>query len=229
MGKKKIVFFTGAGIDKESGVNTFRDSGGLWEGHDIMEVATPEGWRRNRELVLDFYNKRRQQLHTIEPNQAHKLIAELEKDYEVVVVTQNVTNLHERAGSTNVIHLHGEMLKACSSRNKELTVPWTGDINIGDKHEDGSQLRPYIVWFGEDVPNIIKATKEVMGADILVVIGSSLQVYPAADLLNYIKEEGEFYYIDPSPILNKTFSNSTTIPKVATEGMEDLLKLLKDK
>ncbi len=223
--KKKIVFLTGAGISAESGVKTFRDHGGLWEGHDVKEVATLDGWRKNKELVLKFYNQRRKQLEEVKPNKAHRMIAMLEKKYDVVVVTQNVDDLHERGGSSKIIHLHGELKKACSSRNKELTVPYKADgIQLGDKHEDGSQLRPYIVWFGEDVPLLMEAAKEVSTADILVIVGTSLQVYPAASLSLYAKAECELYYIDPAPAEDPSLEYFKVIPKVATEGMEDFFE-----
>jgi len=226
--RKKIVFLTGAGVSAESGIKTFRDSNGLWENHDIHEVASPEGWRKNRGLVLEFYNQRRKQLLECEPNAAHYLIASLEKDYDVVVVTQNVDDLHERAGSTKVIHLHGELLKACSSMNKELTVEWKGDINIGDKHADGSQLRPFIVWFGESVPLIEYAGEEVKSADILVVCGTSLQVYPAAGLMNHARYGAKRFYIDPSPDYGILPNSVSVIPKIASEGMLDFIETLQD-
>lgn len=229
--KKKIVFLTGAGVSKESGIDTFRDAGGLWEGHDVMEVASTDGWRKNKELVLEFYNKRRKQLDTVEPNDAHKLIAELEKDYDVSIVTQNVDDLHERGGSTNIIHLHGELNKMCSSRNKELTLPYDGDIKVGDKHEDGSQLRPFIVWFGENVPLLTDGAIQVRHADILVIVGTSLNVYPAASLIGYTKPECDIYYIDPSPNTDDVVvsDNFIIIKKVATEGMKELVEKLRTK
>lgn len=224
----KIVFLTGAGVSKESGIDTFRDAGGLWEGHNVMDVASIQGWRKNKELVLDFYNKRRRKLDEVEPNLAHRLIAELENEHEVVIITQNVDNLHERAGSTNIIHLHGELTKACSSNNKELTQPYDKDIMVGDKHEDGSQLRPYIVWFGEDVPKMSKATREVGSADVLVVVGTSLEVYPAANLVQYTKGSCRLFYIDPKPNQETPgLEYFTTIQNVATEGMKELLNILK--
>jgi NAD-dependent deacetylase len=177
--------------------------------------------------VLEFYNQRRRQLLSCEPNEAHKIIASLEEDFDVTVITQNVDDLHERAGSTKVIHLHGELLKACSSRDKEQSLPWTGDINIGDKHEDGSQLRPYIVWFGENVPLMNSAEREAQTADIFVVVGTSLQVYPAAGLADCTKVWCKNYYIDPSPAEEKMLDSFTIIPKVATQGMKDLAHLLK--
>lgn len=224
----KIVFFTGAGVSRESGVKTFRDEDGLWEGYDVMEVASTQGWKKNKEKVLKFYNERRAQLDTVEPNLAHKLIAELEKDHEVVVITQNVDDLHERGGSTKIVHLHGELRKMCSSMNKEATLPYTEDINVGDKHEDGSQLRPYIVWFGEDVPKMFEAANVVRSADVLVVLGTSLEVYPAAGLVTYTKADCQLYYIDPKPSEDTPgLEYFTVIKKVATEGMKDLFELLK--
>lgn len=224
--RKKIVFFTGAGVSAESGVKTFRDHGGLWEGHSVMEVASIRGWNTDKSKVLKFYNERRRQLNEVEPNDAHKIIAELEKYYNVVVITQNVDDLHERAGSTNVIHLHGELIKMCSSKSKEKTLPYDKDIEIGDKHEDGSQLRPYIVWFGENVPKMIDASNEVEEADIFVVIGTSLNVYPAADLIKYTKDECKTYFIDPNPSDGGGIKDFTIIQTGASEGMDKLKKLL---
>ncbi len=223
--KRKIVFLTGAGVSAESGINTFRDSNGLWENHNVMDVASIQGWSRNKELVLEFYNQRRRQLKDVEPNLAHKIIAELEGDFDVTIITQNVDNLHERGGSTNVIHLHGELTKMCSSYNKEKGVMLCeGDINLGDKHEDGSQLRPYIVWFGEDVPKISMAADIVETADILVVIGTSLNVYPAAGLIEYSTAK-ELYLIDPNPPedIKKNFE---IIQDIASSGMIKLKEIL---
>ena len=224
----KIVFLTGAGVSRESGIKTFRDSDGLWEGHSVTEVASIEGWRKDKEKVLNFYNERRAQLDTVEPNLAHKLIAELEQKHDVVVVTQNVDDLHERAGSTNVMHLHGELRKMCSSMNKKSVLPYTQDIKVGDKHEDGSQLRPYIVWFGENVPMMPDTTKEVMSADVLVVIGTSLEVYPAAGLVRFAKGSCRLFYIDPTPNTDTPgIEYFSVIKKVATEGMKELVEYLK--
>jgi NAD-dependent deacetylase len=213
--KKKIVFLTGAGVSKESGIDTFRDAGGLWEGHDVMDVASLTGWRKNKELVLEFYNKRRKQLDTVEPNDAHKMIAELEKDFNVSIVTQNVDNLHERGGSTD----------------KTSTLPYDNDIKVGDKHEDGSQLRPFIVWFEEDVPLLTDGAIEVRSADVLVIVGTSLNVYPAASLIGYTKPKCDIYYIDPKPSMDNFFAsgNFVVIEKVATEGMKELVEILKTK
>lgn len=221
---KHIVFFTGAGMSAESGIKTFRDANGLWEGHDIYEVASPEGFHSNPTLVLDFYNKRRAQLLTVSPNSAHKTIAQLEDRYNVSIVTQNVDDLHERAGSNNVLHLHGELLKAQSTGNPNYITHWKTDINLGDHCPEGHQMRPFIVWFGEDVPLFDEAIDLVAQADIFVIIGTSLQVYPAAHLMHHCKPGTALYYIDPNP---------TTIPKEfihikanATMGMERLLQAL---
>jgi NAD-dependent deacetylase len=182
---EKLVILSGAGISQESGISTFRDANGLWENHDIMEVASIQGWHKNPELVLDFYNQRRRQLSEVKPNEAHNIIVQLEDQFEVTIITQNVDDLHERAGSKNVIHLHGELYKACSQRNKNKVIEWKTDINLSDKAEDDSQLRPFIVWFGEDMPLLDPATDMVYDADILIVIGTSLQVYPAANLIHF--------------------------------------------
>jgi len=218
---KKLVILSGAGISAESGVATFRDSGGLWEGHDVMDVASPEGWRKNPSLVLDFYNKRRRQLFEVEPNRAHFIAAELEKDFDVTIITQNVDDLHERAGSSNVIHLHGELLKARSVYNENDIVDFTGDINLGDLHTDGHQLRPHIVWFGEAVPAIEKAAYVTEQADYVIVIGTSLQVYPAAGLIDFAKRSTPIFYIDPKPANIPNLKNPLeVVPMVASEGMK---------
>ena len=224
--KKKIVVLSGAGISAESGIKTFRDADGLWEGHDIMEVASPEGWRNNNELVLDFYNKRRQQLKEVKPNRAHEILAELEANFAVHIVTQNVDDLHERAGSKNVLHLHGELLKARSTKNGKYILDWTEDINLGDLDDNGNQLRPHIVWFGEAVPALEEAIPIVMQADYLVVIGTSLQVYPAAGLIDFAKPEAKLFYIDLNPVKIANLRNPLEIiPKTASEG----IKILKEK
>lgn len=228
MDMKKIVVLTGAGISAESGINTFRDSGGLWEGHDVMEVASPEGWHANKELVLDFYNKRRRQLKTVHPNIAHKALVDLEEKYEVTVITQNVDDLHERAGSSKVIHLHGELLKARSSADENLILDWEEDICIGDLCTKKSQLRPHIVWFGEAVPLLEEAAEEVSEADYILIIGTSMQVYPAAGLINYSKNDAELYFIDPSPTPKST-SNLTVLAEKATQGVPKVVdNLLRD-
>ncbi len=182
---QKVVVLTGAGISAESGISTFRDADGLWEGHDVMEVASPMGWERDQKLVLDFYNKRRRQLKNVHPNTAHKALKDLEEKYEVYIITQNVDDLHERAGSSNVIHLHGEIKKVRSTFNEELILDWEGDLNQGDFCEHNHQLRPHVVWFGEGVPMMQPAMEITQNADVLMVIGTSMQVYPAAGLLDY--------------------------------------------
>jgi len=195
---KKIVVLTGAGISAESGIATFRDADGLWEGHDVMEVASPQGWRKNPALVLDFYNQRRKNAHDAQPNAGHQALAELEKYFKVTIVTQNVDNLHERAGSSNVIHIHGSLFQSRSTLDENLVYNMEGwEINLGDKCEKGSQLRPNIVWFGEMVPLMEKAVKETQDADIFLVIGTSLIVYPAAGLVHYVPDDTPIYVIDP--------------------------------
>ncbi|MDP5199643.1 NAD-dependent deacylase [Flavobacterium sp. DG2-3] len=221
--KKKLVVLTGAGISAESGIKTFRDSDGLWEGHDVMEVATPEGWHKNQELVLDFYNKRRQQLKEVNPNLGHIILAELEKDFDVHIITQNVDDLHERAGSTKVLHLHGELLKVRSTQNKNLILDWTEDLITGDLDANGHQLRPHIVWFGEEVPALEEAIDITETADYFAVIGTSLQVYPAAGLISYTPSTTPVFYIDPKPIAIPNIRNKVeTIAKFASEGVADL-------
>ena len=224
---KKLVVLSGAGISAESGIKTFRDADGLWEGHDIMEVASPIGFAKNPELVLDFYNKRRAQLLEVQPNAAHEILAELEQNFDVHIVTQNVDDLHERAGSTNVIHLHGELLKVKSIYNEQIILDWKKDLLIGDVDKFGNQLRPHIVWFGEDVPAMDNALEIVEQADILLVIGTSLQVYPAAGLINYVNQHIPVFYIDPKPATIYDLPNPLEVmPFSATEGMRMLCKLL---
>lgn len=223
---KKIVVLTGAGISAESGIKTFRDADGLWENHRIEDVASPEGWAANRELVLDFYNQRRRQLLQCQPNRAHIALAELEKKYDVTIVTQNVDDLHERGGSKKIIHLHGELLKMRSSLDENLVYECRGDINIGDKCEKGSQLRPYIVWFGEAVPKIEEAVAAVRGADIFIVVGTSLQVYPAAGLINYTRYEIPKWLIDPSDMQLPRIPNLTFMNEKATTGVDKLVAQL---
>jgi len=224
---KKITVLTGAGISAESGIKTFRDAGGLWEGHDVMEVASPQGFTKNPELVLDFYNKRRKQLLEVKPNKAHYNLADLQKQFNVQIITQNVDDLHERAGSKNVLHLHGELLKVRSTTDKNLIYKWKKDLKLGDLCEKNSQLRPHIVWFGEAVPMIEKAIDLVMEADILVIIGTSMQVYPASSLIQYVTTKTPIYFIDPNPNINKNeFSNLTIIPEIASKGTEILKQKL---
>lgn len=226
--KKKLVVLTGAGISAESGIKTFRDSDGLWEGHDVMEVATPEGWHKNQELVLDFYNKRRQQLKEVKPNLGHIILAELEQDFDVHIITQNVDDLHERAGSTKVLHLHGELLKVRSTKDKNQILDWTEDLFTGDFDAEGHQLRPHIVWFGEEVPALEEAIDIAETADYFAVIGTSLQVYPAAGLISYAPSTSPVFYIDPKPIAIPNLRNKVeTIAKFASEGVADLRELLK--
>jgi NAD-dependent deacetylase len=223
--KKNIVIFTGAGISAESGIKTFRDSDGLWEGHNIEDVATPSAWQKNPELVLKFYNERRKNILTAEPNTAHKAIAQLENNYNVRVVTQNIDDLHERAGSSDITHLHGEIVKMRSEKNTSLIYPIYEDIKLGQLADDGAQLRPHIVWFHEPVPMIDFAVDIVSMADIFVVIGTSLVVYPAASLLNYLRDNTPIYVVDKKvPKVNRT--NVTYIEKPATEGIQDLIALL---
>ncbi|WP_445719598.1 SIR2 family NAD-dependent protein deacylase [Flavobacterium sp.] len=227
---KKIVVLTGAGISAESGIKTFRDADGLWEGHDIMEVASPIGWKKNPKLVLDFYNKRRAQLLTVRPNKAHEILAELEEHFDIHIITQNVDDLHERAGSNKVIHLHGELLKVRSLNNENFVLDWKHNLNLGDFDLDGNQLRPHIVWFEEDVPMIENAIDIVETADILIIIGTSLQVYPAAGLMNYVENHVPVFYIDPKPATIYDLPNELKVlPLTAVEGMkivkEELLNL----
>lgn len=218
--KKKLVVLTGAGISAESGIKTFRDSDGLWEGHDVMEVASPQGWQKNPALVLDFYNKRRQQLKEVEPNLAHKILAELEQNFEVYIITQNVDDLHERAESTNVLHLHGELLKVRSTKKESYILDWKDDLNFGDFDDSGNQLRPHIVWFGEAVPALEEAAKITLEADYFAVVGTSLQVYPAAGLIDFVKAEIPLFYIDLKPAKIPNLRNVLeVIPKTASEGM----------
>lgn len=219
---KKVVVLSGAGVSAESGIKTFRDSNGLWEEYKVEDVASIDGWYRNKELVLNFYNARRRALQNAGPNDAHKIIAQLENDFDVTVVTQNVDNLHERAGSTKIIHLHGELTKARSVKDEFTTYDiGYNDIHLGDKAPDGGQLRPFIVWFGESVPELSRAAKEVEKADILIIIGTSLNVYPAAGLVHYTKPGCKIYLIDPQP-MNLRMENFTQIQDVATEGMRKL-------
>ncbi|HRE39833.1 MAG TPA: Sir2 family NAD-dependent protein deacetylase [Ignavibacteria bacterium] len=226
--KKNLVVLSGAGVSAESGLSTFRDAGGLWEGFDVMEVASVNGWRKNKNLVLDFYNQRRSQLKNVKPNNAHLLIAELEKYFNVCVVTQNVDDLHERAGSSDIIHLHGKLTEAKSSLNQNLIYDiGYKDINIGDLAADGSQLRPNIVWFGEQVPKITEAAEVISEADIVIVIGTSLVVYPAAGLIEYASPVAQKYIIDPvKPTLNQNMSNLEYIEHKASKGMEHLFTRL---
>jgi NAD-dependent deacetylase len=225
---KKIVVLSGAGISAESGLRTFRDSDGLWEGYNIEDVATPRAWRKDPKLVLDFYNYRRKNVLDAQPNAAHYGLAELEKNFDVTIITQNIDDLHERAGSTNVLHLHGEIFKMRSERNHEPVYEIKGDINIGDLAEDGGQLRPHIVWFEEPVPKIEEAIPIVRNSDIFIVVGTSLVVYPAAGLVNYAAGHIPKYIIDKRIPYTPEITNLTAIEKPATEGVNLLLQMLKN-
>ncbi|HEV7783078.1 MAG TPA: Sir2 family NAD-dependent protein deacetylase [Chitinophagaceae bacterium] len=227
MAKKKLVVLTGAGISAESGLKTFRDSDGLWEGYEVTEVATPRGWRKNPQLVLDFYNQRRKNVADARPNAAHYGLAELEKDFDVTIITQNIDDLHERAGSTNVLHLHGEIFKMRSERDETLISEIKGDINWGDIAEDGAQFRPYIVWFEEPVPKIEEAVPIVHSADVFAVVGTSLVVYPAAGLVNYVAVHTPKFMIDKKIPYVSAMPNITLIEKPATEGVAEMIQLLR--
>lgn len=227
---KKLVVLTGSGISAESGIRTFRDSGGLWEGYDVMEVATPEGWNRNPVLVLQFYNERRKQALHAEPNEAHLILAGLEKFFDVTIITQNVDNLHEKAGSSRIIHLHGELFKSRSSVDENLVYDVEGwELKMGDTCEKGSQLRPNVVWFGELVPMMEVAIKETLKADLFLVVGTSLVVYPAAGLIDYVPGHVPKFIIDPSmpDVINRP--NQYLIEEKATTGMQQVKKILLEK
>lgn len=224
--KKKLIALTGAGMSAESGIKTFRDSDGLWENHNVMDVASFDGWRRNPQLVLEFYNQRRKQLYEVVPNAGHTGLAELEKDFDVHIITQNVDDLHERAGSSSVLHLHGELLKVRSARNHNHILDWKTDLLDTDKDDDGFNLRPHIVWFGEEVPALEEAVQLTTEADLFLVIGTSLQVYPAAGLIDFVPKESIIYYIDPKPIKIPHLRNELIVfAENASKGMQ----LLKDK
>ena len=227
-----MVVLSGAGISAESGISTFRDAGGLWDKYPVEQVATPEGYAANPKLVIDFYNERRKQLLKVIPNRGHELVAEMERYFQVTVITQNVDNLHERAGSTNVIHLHGELTKVTSSfqpnnpKYIQELKPEAYEVKIGDTATDGSQLRPFIVWFGESVPMIETAINYCAQADIFLIIGTSLNVYPAAGLLNYVPHNVPVYLIDPNQVPIASGRQVHFIQKGASAGMEELMKLL---
>lgn len=228
MAKKKLVVLTGAGISAESGLKTFRDSDGLWEGYNIEDVATPRAWKKDPRLVLEFYNYRRKNVRDAQPNAAHHGLALLQNQFDVNIITQNIDDLHERAGSNNVLHLHGEIFKMRSEKNEQLIYEIRDDIQLGDTAEDGAQLRPNIVWFEEPVPKIDEAIQIVLAADIFVVAGTSLVVYPAAGLVSYCRAQIPRYIIDKSiPYASSTYS-LTAIEKPATEGIKDLIDLLKN-
>jgi NAD-dependent deacetylase len=230
---KKILVFTGAGIDKESGIDTFRDNDGLWFKYKVEDVATKNGWIKDKEKVLNFYNERRKQLKDVYPNKAHEIIKDFENDYEVTVITQNVTNLHERAGSSNVLHLHGELIKVRSTIDPNLVYDWENDCNIGDKCEKGSQLRPHITWFNEDLDNNIlyESKKAAEECDICIIVGTSLQVYPANEIPFYVKPETPIYVIDPGyvdlsfvdPIIKK---NIIVLNMIASMGLEEIKNVI---
>ncbi|HKK76259.1 MAG TPA: Sir2 family NAD-dependent protein deacetylase [Saprospiraceae bacterium] len=226
---QKVVVLTGAGMSAESGIKTFRDHDGLWENHDVTKVASPEGWAKNRDLVLDFYNKRRAQLTEVKPNAGHKGLVELEEHFDVQIITQNVDDLHERAGSNKVLHLHGELNKVRSTQYPELVYHWEKDLKMGDTCEKGYQLRPHIVWFGEGVPKIEPAVKLTSEADIIVIIGTSMQVYPAASLVAYAPRTAPIFYVDPRPSINYELQarrHLRTIEATATVGVQRLKREL---
>jgi len=226
MAQKKLVVLSGAGISAESGLKTFRDSDGLWEGYNIEDVATPGAWKKNAHLVLEFYNYRRKNVSDAKPNAAHYGLAALQENFDVHIITQNIDDLHERAGSQKVLHLHGEIFKMRSEKNEHLVYDIHGDINLGDTAADGGQLRPHIVWFEEPVPKIEEAIPIVQSADIFVVVGTSLVVYPAAGLINYAKPQIPKYIIDKSIPYNTSLHKLTSIQKPATEGVKELVELL---
>lgn len=225
--KKKLVVLTGAGISAESGIPTFRDANGLWEGHDVMEVASPEGWRKNQALVLDFYNQRRKNALDVKPNRGHEILAELERDFDVVVVTQNVDSLHERAGSSKVIHLHGSLFESRSTVDENLVYPIKGwELKQGDCCEKGSQLRPNIVWFGEMVPLMEVAARHASEAEIFLIVGTSMAVYPAAGLIDYVRFDAPKFVVDPNLPAMKPLPYLTMIGEKASIGMEKVRQAL---
>lgn len=224
---EKVVVLTGAGMSADSGLKTFRDSDGLWEGHNVQDVATPQAWNRDKELVLDFYNQRRKQAHTVDPNDGHKALARLEKQFDVTIITQNVDSLHEQAGSSNVIHLHGQLSQVRSEKDPTLIYDIAGEsIEIGDTAEDGAQLRPHVVWFGEPVPNIEQAANLVSQADMLIVIGTSLVVYPAAGLVDLASPDIPKYIVDPGAPELSDISEWTHFKQCAVKGVPELVKNL---
>ena len=228
---KKIVVMTGAGVSAESGIRTFRDSNGLWEDHEVMDVASPEGWARDREMVLRFYNARRAQLKEVSPNEAHQAIADLEEHFDVSIITQNVDDLHERAGSSCVLHLHGELKKVRSTFDETLVYDWSEDLNIGDLCDQGHQLRPHIVWFGEAVPMRSEAIAQTKRADIVIIIGTSLQVYPAASLFSYAQSAAPIFYVDRAPastVETQSRTHFEIIADTAVNGVPALTRRLID-
>ena len=230
MVRRKIVVLSGAGVSAESGIPTFRDSDGLWEGHDVMEVATPQGWRNNPELVLDFYNQRRKNALDVHPNDGHRALANLEEHFDVTIITQNIDNLHERAGSSQVIHLHGELFKSRSTLDPSLIYEISSwELKLGDKCEKGSQLRPHVVWFGEMVPMMEVAVREVITANIFVVVGTSLQVYPAAGLIDYVSNNVPVYIIDPKMPEVAQRNNLSLIEAPGSIGLKQMAEELTNK
>jgi len=223
---KKIVVFTGSGISAESGIPTFRDANGLWNNYNHEEISSPAGWKKNKELVLEFFNERRRKLQEVVPNQAHELVSALEAHFDVQIITQNIDDLHERAGSTKVLHIHGELNKMCSSLNKELVYDCPADIKLGDKAPDGSQLRPFVVWFGEDVPLFPQAVALTREADIFIVIGTSLKVYPAANLLSYIKSTAQLIIINPEREGGNFGGRALYIQEKASTAMQKVFDVL---
>ena len=228
MDRKKLIVLTGAGISAESGLKTFRDSDGLWEGYDLEEVATPRAWKKNPALVLEFYNMRRRNVLEAEPNEAHYILAELEQHFDVTIITQNIDDLHERAGSSNILHLHGEIRKMRSEKNESLLYPIEGDIHPGDTAEDGAQLRPHIVWFEEPVPLITEAARIAGHADLFLIVGTSLLVYPAAGLVDFVRPDRPKFIVDKK-VPATGLHNLTVFEKPATEGMRALRELLLDR
>ncbi len=225
--RQRLVALTGAGISAESGIPTFRDAGGLWEGYPVEDVATPEGWRKNRALVLEFYNQRRKKALEVLPNRGHEILAELERNFDVTVVTQNVDNLHERAGSSNVIHLHGSLFESRSTVDESLVYPIEGwELKIGDTCEKGSQLRPNIVWFGEMVPMMEVAAKIAAQAEVFLVVGTSMVVYPAAGLIDYVASKVPKYIVDPNVPSVRSMPNLHFIAEKASVGMEEVRRRL---
>ena len=222
---KKMVVLTGAGMSAESGLQTFRDANGLWEGYNVMDVATPEAFERDPKLVLEFYNQRRRQLLDVLPKNAHHNLKELEKYYHIHIITQNVDDLHERAGSSQIVHLHGELRKVRSTTNEKIVLEWSKDLYLGDVDKNGDQLRPHIVWFGEAVPQLENAIEITKLADVLVIIGTSMQVYPAASLIHYVSSNTPIYFIDPAPSISKN-TNTTIIKSGAQQGTKQLIKML---
>ena len=225
---QKVVVLSGAGMSAESGLKTFRDTNGLWEGHDVMQVATPEGWKANQELVLRFYNERRKQLLEVLPNQGHLDLVKLEEAYDVHIITQNVDDLHERAGSSKVIHLHGELLKVRSCKDPSQVLEWKKDLKTGDLCPQGGQLRPHIVWFGEDVPLMEDAAHIVSQADYIIIVGTSMQVYPAAGLITLAQPDAEVFFIDPAPSITQK-KGLTILPERATTGVKKVVDTLLSK